>query len=116
MTRLTSLAIGMIWLGVAQISLAQIRDAGSKMRDEAITGHEMRMYQRHAQDHARILYRSEQAKQPVSVEKAQSHAKAIRENVVEASKSLESVAKTNADDKAIQKSAAAIRKQHDEVI
>jgi copper chaperone CopZ len=106
----------MIWLGVGQISLAQIRDAGSKMRDEAITGHEMRMYQRHAQDHARVLYRSGQAQQPLAAEKAQRHAKAIRENVVEASKGLEAVAKANADDKAIQKSAAAIRKQHDEVI
>ena len=116
MTRFTTLTIGMIWLSVAQISVAQIRDAGSKMRDEAITGHEMRMYQRHAQDHAKTLYRSGQSQQPLIAEKAQRHAKAIRENTVEASKSVEAIAKSHADDKTIQKSAAAILKQHDEVL
>ena len=33
-----------------------IRDAGSKMRDEAITGHEYRAYQRYAQEKAQTLY------------------------------------------------------------
>jgi len=40
----------------AQAPRPELRDAGSKMRDEAISGHEYLMYQRLARDRAEITY------------------------------------------------------------
>jgi hypothetical protein len=49
-------AAGSVLTAFGQFRDPTVRDAGSKMRDEAITGHEYRAYQRYAQEKAQTLY------------------------------------------------------------
>src|SRR5437762_11902230 len=51
-----ALSLGSALPGFAQFRDPTVRDAGSKMRDEAITGHEYRAYQRAAQEKSQTLY------------------------------------------------------------
>ena len=54
-----------------------VRDAGSKMRDEAITGHEFRSYQRSAQEKAQAYYH--RYYYPQTSQQAQTHPPLVTE-------------------------------------
>lgn len=71
--------------------------------------------QRHAQDHAQILYYYGQAQQPVAVEKVKEHSTAVRQNVVASQKALTEAKKAYADNKDVQAAVAKIEAIHKKV-
>lgn len=106
------LSLGSALLIAASVSLAdaQVRDAGSKIRGEAMAGHELQTYQRHAQERAQIFYHYNQAAQPLPRQEAQEQVAAIRKDLTAAQKALDRIKAEHAKDKDVLAQIALIHK------
>jgi hypothetical protein len=90
-----------------------VRDAGSKMRDEAITGHEYRAAQRSAQARSQTLYHYyAQPKPIVTKEQAKEAAVAIKKDIKEADTALAKLKKAHAKEPEVVKLIEGIEKHH----
>lgn len=98
-------------LTLGPVAFAQIRDAGSKIRDEAVQGHEARTYQRHAQDRAQILYYQYAQPQPqVTRQQATETVAAIRKDIKAADTALAKLKAAHAKEPEVVKQIEAIEK------
>lgn len=106
------LTVGSALLIAASVNLAnaQFRDAGSKIRGEAMAGHEVQTYQRHAQDRAQMLYYYSQAPQPIPKQQAQELVAGVRKDLTAAEKALEKIKVERAKDKEVLDQIALIKK------
>ena len=90
-----------------------VRDAGSKMRDEAITGHEYRAAQRAAQARSQTLYHYyAQPKPIVTKEQAKEAVVAIKKDLKEADTALAKLKKAHAKEPDVVKVIDSIEKHH----
>jgi hypothetical protein len=90
-----------------------VRDAGSKMRDEAISGHEYRARERYAQQHAQTLYYYYTRPQPqITPQKAKEVAGEIRKNLSESDKLLAKIKTAHAKEPEVVKLIDSIEKHH----
>lgn len=110
LTRLT--LAGACALLLSQPILAQVRDAGSKIRGEAIAGHEVQTYQRHAQDRAQILYYHAQPQQPIPKQEAKELVAGIRNDLTVSDKALAKIKAEHAKEPEVVKQIELIEKHH----
>lgn len=90
-----------------------VRDAGSKMRDEAITGHEYRAAQRAAQARSQTLYHYyAQPKPIVTKQQATEAVMAIKKDLKEADSALARLKKAHAKEPEVVKLIDGIEKHH----
>lgn len=103
---------GLCLICTSQLALAQIRDAGSKIRDEAIGGHEVQTYQRHAQDRSQILYYYSQSQKPIPKEQAKELVSGVRKDLTASDKALAKIKAEHAKEPEVLKQIALIEKHH----
>lgn len=89
-----------------------IRDAGSKIRGEAMAGHEARSYTESARHHAHYLYYYAQPEAPVKLtpKKADEHITGAKTNIENAEKAIAVLKAKYETDKDVTKDIAAIEK------
>lgn len=90
-----------------------VRDAGSKMRDEAISGHEYRAAQRAAQERAQTLYHYYAQPAPIVTKpQAKAAAVAIKKDLAEANTALAKLKAAHAKEPEVVKLIDGIEKHH----
>jgi hypothetical protein len=104
------LAAGMLM--VSTLAVAQIRDAGSKIRGDAMQGHEAVTYQRHAQDRSQILYHYSHTQQPIPKQEAKELVGGIKSDLAAADKALAKLKTEHAKEPEVVKLIETIEKQH----
>ncbi len=105
-------AAGLCLILASHIALAQFRDAGSKIRGEAMAGHEVRTYQRHAQDRSEILYYHSQSQKPIPKEQSDELVTGIRKDLKASDAALAKLKAEHPRDAEVLKQIAIIEKHH----
>ena len=103
---------GLCLVCTSQLAHAQIRDAGSKIRDEAVSGHEVQTYQSHAQDQSQILYYYSQSQKPIPKAEAKELVTGIRKNLAASGTPLAKIKAVHAKEPDVMKQIALIEKHH----
>lgn len=104
--------VGACTLVVSSLAFAQIRDAGSKIRGEAMQGHEAATYQRHAQDRSQILYHYSQTQQPIPKQEAKELVTGIKADIAASDKALAKLKAEHAKEPEVVKLIDGIVKHH----
>lgn len=113
--KMLALAGTVVCLGTVSTLFADpaVRDAGSKMRDEAITGHEYRAAERAAQERAQTLYYYyAQPKPIITREHATEVVGAIRKDLTASDKALAKLKAAHAKEPEVVKLIESIEKHH----
>lgn len=104
--------VAVVFLGLSgAFAHAQIRDAGSKIRDGGMA-HAVDMYQQHAQDRAQVVYYYSQAEQPIPIVEAKELVTGIRNDLTAADKGLAALKAAHAKEPDVVKLIASIEKHH----
>src|SRR5262245_48750313 len=91
----------------------ELRDAGSKMRDEAISGHEYLMYQRLARDRAEITYHQYTRPAPtITPHQAQAAVVQVRKDLKASDEALARLKAAHAKEPEVVKLIESIEKHH----
>jgi hypothetical protein len=91
----------------------ELRDAGSKMRDEAVSGHEYLMYQRLARDRANITYHQYTRPAPmITPHQAKEAATQIRKDLTASDEALARLKTAHAKEPEVVKLIESIEKHH----
>ena len=101
-------AVAVLFVNVAT-AVAQ-RDAGSKIRGEAMAGHEVRTYQQHAQDRSQMLFYYSQSKEPLPKQDAKELVQGIKKDLTAADKALAKLKADHAKEPDVVKQIALIEK------
>jgi hypothetical protein len=115
MKTLKMMAMGLTVFCLGAIAWADpaVRDAGSKMRDEAITGHEYRAAQRAAQERSYTLYHYYAQPQPIiKPEHAKEIVGAIKKDLTASDKALAKLKAAHAKEPEVVKLIESIEKHH----
>ena len=97
----------------AQAPRPELRDAGSKMRDEAISGHEYLMYQRLARDRAEITYHQYTRPAPtITPHQAKEAVVQVRKDLTASDKALAALKAAHAKEPEVVKLIESIEKHH----
>lgn len=100
-------------LVVSSLALAQgVRDAGSKIRGEAIPGYAAEMHQRNAQNRMQMLYYYSQAAQPLPKQEAKELVTGIKADITAADKALAQLKTQHAKEPEVVKLIDTIQKHH----
>ena len=102
---------------IAPFTLAQprpeLRDAGSKLRDEAVSGHEYLLYQRLARDRANVTYHQYTRPAPqITPHQAKEAAVQIRKDLMASDKALGQLQAAHAREQEVAKLIESIEKHH----
>jgi len=91
----------------------ELRDAGSKLRDEAVSGHEYLMYQRLARDRANITYHQYTRPAPqITPQQSKEAAVQIRKDLTASDKALAKLKAAHAKEQEVAKLIESIEKHH----
>ena len=107
--KLSSLCV-LCFVLLSQIASAQLRDAGSKIRGDALSGHELQSSQRHAQERSQTLYYYSQSKEPLPKQEAKELVGGIKKDLTAADKALAKLKAEHAKEPEVLKQIALIEK------
>lgn len=94
----------------SSIASAQLRDAGSKIRGDALSGHELQSAQRHAQERSQTLYYYSQSKEPLPKQEAKELVGGIKKDLTASDKALAKLKAEHAKEPDVLKQIALIEK------